>query len=313
LNFTNTKRTTELLYPDSADMRAKGKIDFILTPHFYTYIKEALGVKFAFQAKQFAPSLFDGLLQKEKNYSYHVIKTNEDEWQFYAYIPQEIEDFLHTKGIESSQIGKFYFAQEYPIVFEESIKIGSKEALKTLNGVVTAIPLRILPFDHKFGNPEDILNLELKNGLTLINTSEEEAFFSFKDSIILSSLFGILGIIFLIQAFMMSGTKELQASFDQLSTQYPNLSSEMVRNNIMQKYAKIDKEERFKRDTAQKISKLVSNDSNLSDLNLRENQIYGTFNAKNQMIENQIKNQASIEKLEFTPLSPLKVKVGGKL
>lgn len=310
--ITKNRRTVVLLYPDIAVLPNAVKMDFILAPHFYTYLKEELAVKYAFQAKQFASSLFDGLLGKEKDYSYHVIKNGENEWDFYAYSPEDIEKFLLSKNLKASQIGKIYFAQQFPLLFEESVKLGIKDVIKNLNGVVTTIPLRILPFDHKFKNEESEEQIELKDGVHL-TTSSIDAIFSFKDSVILSSLFATLGMIFLIQSFMIGNLDEPQATLQKLTDEHPNLSSQIVRDNIMQKYEKIDKEERFKRDTTQKISKLISNDSNISDLNIRENQVYATINVKNQMIENQIKNQSEIEKLEVTPISPLKLKVGAKL
>lgn len=301
-----------ILYPDIAVLPNALKMDFILTPHFYTYLKEELAVKYAFQAKQFASSLFDGLLEKEKNYSYHVIKNEQNEWEFFAYIPEDIEKFLLSKNITSSQIGKIYFAQQFPHLFEESVKLGLKDVIKNLNGIVTTIPLRILPFDHKFKNEESEEQIELKDGVHLTSSSVD-TLLSFKDSVILSSLFVILGVIFLIQSFMIGNLDEPQARLQKLSDEHPNLSSHIIRDNIMKKYEKIDKEERFKRDTTQKISKLISNESNLSELNIRENQVYATINVKNQMIENQIKNQAQIEKLEVTSISPQKLKIGAKL
>jgi len=310
--ITKNRRTVVILYPDIAVLPNALKMDFILTPHFYTYLKEELAVKYAFQAKQFASSLFDGLLEKEKNYSYHVIKNEQNEWEFFAYIPEDIEKFLLSKNITSSQIGKIYFAQQFPHLFEESVKLGLKDVIKNLNGIVTTIPLRILPFDHKFKNEESEEQIELKDGVHLTSSSVD-TLLSFKDSVILSSLFVILGVIFLIQSFMIGNLDEPQARLQKLSDEHPNLSSHIIRDNIMKKYEKIDKEERFKRDTTQKISKLISNESNLSELNIRENQVYATINVKNQMIENQIKNQAQIEKLEVTSISPQKLKIGAKL
>jgi hypothetical protein len=37
-------------------------VNVMLTPQFYTLKKEALPVKYAYQAKKIAPSLFEGLL-----------------------------------------------------------------------------------------------------------------------------------------------------------------------------------------------------------------------------------------------------------
>ena len=43
-------------------------VNVMLTPQFYTLKKEALPVKYLYQAKRIAPSLFDGLLEEGRSY-----------------------------------------------------------------------------------------------------------------------------------------------------------------------------------------------------------------------------------------------------
>ncbi len=43
------------------DISTKKNIDIILTPQLYIFLKEDLEIKFKYQAKQIAPSLFDDI------------------------------------------------------------------------------------------------------------------------------------------------------------------------------------------------------------------------------------------------------------
>jgi len=58
------------------DVKEKKNIDIILSPEFYTFLKEELGIKFAYQAKQIAPSLFDDYLDDSSRYQYFVYKVD---------------------------------------------------------------------------------------------------------------------------------------------------------------------------------------------------------------------------------------------
>jgi hypothetical protein len=59
-------------------------VNVMLTPQFYTLKKEALPLKYSYQAQRIAPSLFDGLLEEGKHYDYMVWR-EEEKWVFLAY------------------------------------------------------------------------------------------------------------------------------------------------------------------------------------------------------------------------------------
>ncbi len=49
-------------------------VNVMLTPQYYTLKREELPVKYLYQAKKIAPSLFDGLLEEVGEYDYMVYK-----------------------------------------------------------------------------------------------------------------------------------------------------------------------------------------------------------------------------------------------
>ena len=48
-------------------------VNIMLTPQFYTLKKEKLPVRYLYQAKKIAPSLFDGLVEDIQKYDYLVL------------------------------------------------------------------------------------------------------------------------------------------------------------------------------------------------------------------------------------------------
>ena len=52
-----------LVHASMEDVSLAHSVNVMLTPQFYTLKKEELPVKYLYQAKRIAPSLFDGLLE----------------------------------------------------------------------------------------------------------------------------------------------------------------------------------------------------------------------------------------------------------
>jgi hypothetical protein len=162
-------------------------VNIMLTPQFYTLKKEKLPLKYLYQAKKIAPSLFDGFLEDAYKYDYLVYK-EEDEWIFIAYDPKAISDFLVSKGIMPEQIGKIFFAQQVSDFFTAPVLLGEKEALVSLDNTVVVIPQiamqengGTLTFDDSF-TPKTGVTLEgvhesvisKKQTIGLIDTNERK-------------------------------------------------------------------------------------------------------------------------------------------
>jgi len=97
LSFLGNSKELLLAYSGMKNQTLSHSVNIMLTPQFYTLKKEKLPLKYLYQAKKIASSLFDGFLDEQKNYEYFVYKQR-DEWIFIAYNPKEINALLASKG-----------------------------------------------------------------------------------------------------------------------------------------------------------------------------------------------------------------------
>ena len=271
-------------------------VEIILTPEFYTLIREELDIKFAYQAKQIAESLFDDYLDA-KTYQYHVSK-QEGYWYFYAYNIEEIETFIESVGIEKHRVSKIYFAQELKDELAEPIQLSNTTLLQTIEGIVTLIPAQLIDPNVPV-KTLDLETLKLRSGVGM--GASHASLVSLKETILLSSLFVILGTIFIFEG------NRIKSSIDQENTQLIKLlsadssyGSKMIRENILEKYKPIDKIERAKRQTIQDISKLLSSKSELTMLNIQKSTIKADIKISNRSISKQVIESAKVKNFKST-------------
>ncbi|MDR1976392.1 MAG: hypothetical protein LBQ18_05315 [Campylobacteraceae bacterium] len=143
LNSAKRGRRVETIFVDSSAVfiRESATANIILSPKFYWVRHETLPVKYLFQAKEYAPSLFEGVVQ-DGNYSYKVIKSA-DKFTLFAYDAKAILEELERLGVKSSQIENVYFAQTEFSECPLPIKIDSKSAILNQNGKLIKVPLSI--------------------------------------------------------------------------------------------------------------------------------------------------------------------------
>ena len=279
LNFMGNSSKKLLVHHEMDEIEVKGIIDIVLSPQFYTFLREELEIKFAYQAKNIAHAFFDDYLTLEQEHQYHVYKHG-DEWYFFAYSVDEITSFLEEKGLPLAQIGKIYFAQELEESLIQPVKLGSKFAMQTIDGTVTLIPQRLVATDVEYHS----LNLDkesFKQGIAL--SSSYSSIVPFKEMFILTTLLLLLGGVFLFDGYRgRASIENIQLTKDKLIEDNPKLSSSMRRKSELKKYAKIDRVERLKRKRLMQISKMMGHKNRLKSLVLTENNIVVTItpNAK---------------------------------
>ena len=297
------------IHRDMKPVTTLNSVEIILTPQFYTFIRENLDIRFAYQAKQIAQSLFDDYLDSNKEYQYHVYKCQND-WCFFAYDIKEIEDFLKTVGIEKHRVSKIYFAQQLSEQLKKPIKLSEKNALITIDDTVTLIPTKLINKDIEYNNldlKEQKFNSSVSMGASL------DSFISLKDTIILSSLFFILGGIFLVEGNRIKSSVSTNEEVKiKLFNQYPRYNSAMIRESILNKYRPIDKNERKKRESIKEISKLLSSNSQLEQLIIDKNRIIANIKATNANTANQVSRNAKAKNFKSSK-NGLKVKVEKKI
>jgi len=284
-------------------------IDIILTPQFYTFIREELDVKFSYQAKQIATSLFDDYLENNHEYQYHVYKCD-NFWCFFAYNIKVIELFLESVGIEKHRVSKIYFAQQLIDKLENPILLDDNSVLQSIDNVVTLVPLQIIDTNVEY-NSLDINSFKLKGGVTM--GSSLNSYVSLKETILLSSIFCILGGISIFEGNRIKRSiANDNAKLTELLDENPRYTSSLARESILTKYAPIDKKERAKRQAIKDISKFLSNKSQLKTLSIDKNSIQAKITTENRSISKQIKEHSRNKKFKFSGAS-LDVKVEKKL
>jgi len=267
-----------LVHKDMDSISTNKNIDIIVTPQFYSFLQEELGIKFAYQAKQIAPAQFDDYVDKSKEYQYFVYKCKEY-WCFFAYDIEEIITFLEDKGIKRHQIGKIFFAQELEPYLKEAINLGNSTALKSVDGVVTVVPKRLFDneYEYKTLNLKDI---SLKNGVSI--GSSYASLVPLKQTITITTLLAILGGISIFEGTQIR--KSIQPDQEKLETlldRNPKLSSNRIRKSILEQYEPIDKIERKKRDIIDNISKILSSTSQLKELIVDDKKVKAIIETNN--------------------------------
>ena len=289
LNFMEKSSKRLLVHRDMEEVEVKGRIDIVLTPQFYTFLREELEIKFAYQAKNIAHAFFDDYLTVEREHQYHVYKHG-TEWYFFAYSIDEITSFLEEKGLASTQVGKIYFAQELEESLLSPVKISERFAMQTIEGTVTLLPQKLLAPDVEYHR----LSLDdetLKQGIAL--SSSYDSLIPFKETAILTTLLLFLGGFFLFEGERGRATLEnIELTQSELLSDYPMFSSSIVRGSELKKYEKRDKVERMKRETLMQVSKMISHKNRLKTLLLTEKNIAVTIITSSKQDVNTIKKLA---------------------
>jgi hypothetical protein len=298
LNFMGSSKPRVLVHKDMEDVDVKESIDIVLTPQFYTFLREDLEIKFAYQAKKIAPAFFDDYLNAGVEHQYHVYKQG-SEWYFFAYSVEEITTFLEERGVSSHQIGKIYFIQELDKRLESPVELGETMVMQTLEGTVTLLPKRLLSHEVEYQS----LNLQkekFQNGIAL--SSSYDSIIPFRETALLSTLLLFLGAFFLFEGERgRSAIEGLEASRTELLDEHPKLSSSLLRNSEMKKYTKIDQEERVKREALMQVSKMISSSNQLKSLVLNEKSITATIKIDSPVAMRKLKRLA--KKRNFTLLN----------
>ena len=283
----------------------ENSIDIILTPQFYTFIREELDLNFSYQAKQIAGALFDDYLDNSQEYQYHVYKCD-SRWCFFAYNINEIDIFLESVGIEKHRVSKIFFAQQLLYEVDFPILLDEKSVLDNIDDVITFIPRQLINPNVEYNTLEMNL-LKLKGGVTM--GSSLNSYVSLKETILLSSIFCILGGISIFEGNRIRDSiKKDDNKLTELLDENPRYTSSLSRQSILEKYKPIDTIERAKREAIKDISKFISNKSQLKLLVIEKNRIRAEINTNNKTIQRQVKEHARAKQFRISG-SALSVKV----
>jgi len=263
-----------VLIHDDMDQIDEGKpIDIMLPPQFYTMKRQEINIKYLYQAKRLAPSILENLLSDDIEYDYFVFR-DEESWVFIAYSSVEVNDFLYSKGIDTTQISKLYFTQQSESKFNSAISLNNTEALGILNDIVTVIPKSLLSYDTKYQLFDD----SFRPDIGISYGASADSMLTQKDSIILASIIILFALLFLVEGIRYSKVvADMDDEVSILFKEYPALQSQYARENIIKKYHKIDQVERKKREILKNLSHLIVPGVEVDSLLLEEDQLYVVF------------------------------------
>ncbi len=264
-------------------------VNILLTPQFYTLKKEALPVKYAYQAKKIAASLFDGLLEEGGRYEYVVTK-EEETWSFIAYDLEKITDFLESKNIYAGNVSKIFFAQEALESFTAPLALNEKEALVVLDDTVVLVPSMALGEDEV---PSLLLNSSFtpKGGVALQGSSS--SVLTQKQALSFAAVFMLFAGMFVAEGLRYGGDSEAgEEELQGLYESYPSLQSSYARQGIVDKYRKIDKDERKKRDAVKAFSGMIFKGVTLTSLHVDEKGFKSQFSCATTEVAKRVKELA---------------------
>lgn len=253
MSLLGNSKALLLVYRNMKQQALSRAVNIMLPPQFYTLKKEALPLKYAFQAKKIAPSLFDGLLDKSEKYEYMVYKEGEF-WVFIAYDLAEITSFLQGKGILAEKVSKIFFAQQALSSFSSPVLLGEKDALIAIDETVVSVPQIAL---QKGVEIQEInQSFTPKTGFSLQGSLH--SLISQKQAIGLATIFTLFALAFFVEGWRYgSSSAETKAEILSLLEEYPALQSQYTRNSIAKKYRQIDSSERRKRDVIKTLGGMI--------------------------------------------------------
>ena len=272
--------------------RLEGAVNVMLTPQFYTLKRESLPVKYAYQAKKIAPSLFDGLLDEDGEYAYYVQKSGDD-WEFIAYDLDRIKHFLHQKGIPAEKIGKLFFAQQAAQQIDAPVPLGESQALVNLNGTVTIVPKSVLDQTAQFAKPD--VSWTPKRGIAAGGSGG--SLLTARQAYALAAVLVLFGLMWIAEGTRYGGdVKQEQGEIARLLEAYPALQSSYTRKSVAEKYQKLDRQERRKRDVIKALSKMIFKGVTLTSLKIDDKHFGATFSTAEKSVAQKLKLLAKKEK-----------------
>jgi len=285
-------------------------VNVMLSPQFYTFKKEALPVKYLYQAKRIAPSLFDGLLEAGRSYEYFVFK-EEGSWAFIAYDTEKISTFLLSRGIKPEQVSKLFFAQQSPSSFIDPVFLGKKEALITLDDTVVVVPQTVLEEGTKPSIFSD--GFTPKTGVTL--QGAYGSLLNMKQAVAVAVVFTLFTGMLAVEGWRYgkdsnTGKEEMQ----RLLKAYPALQSKIQRENIAAKYRTIDVAERKKREVVKTLAAMIFKGVTFTSLGLTEKGFNAQFSCSDAKVAERLNELAKKEKFRTSKgVSSNDVQVEGTL
>ncbi len=263
MSFLDTKAPLILLYRDIPSLPDAPRYDLMLSPQFYVMKREALPVKYPFQAKKLAPSILDDLTG-EGTFTYEAFQEG-DNWVFLAYDLPRLADFLERRGGSIDRVRRIYFAEQAKEKFLPPVELNEREVLALVNDTVTVVPRQLISetdgfsvFDESF-RPEKHFNFK-RSYNSVLDT---------RMTVVLASLLGLLGVAYVAEGYRYrKALSDADARLETLLEANPSLRGAYAREAIHKKYQAINAEQRAIRDRLKDISHLTGKEVQIDALSV---------------------------------------------
>jgi len=299
-----------LVYSGMPPVNREDRFSIVITPQNYLLKREYLAIKQEYQSRKIASSIFDEIIEDDKDeYSFFVYK-DDDAWIFIAYKQKEIMKLLSEVGISPNNVDEIFFAQQLAPFITKPISFEDDNALISLNGIATVVPKNILPEDTEYEN----ISSEMQPKKAAMQLSSTMVLIDSKYILLISIVFIIFGLLFLIESRnSIQINKENQNKVYDILKHNPSLSSKYTRESVLSKYTNIDNIERTKRDLIAKLSKIIDKGVKINSFNLHKNTYSLSLVLTNKSILNNIKRKAKLNGFRVELLGNDEILIKGKL
>ncbi len=300
MNFMANNKDLILAHTSMKQVTLSHAVNVMLPPQFYTLKKEALPIKYTYQAKKIAPSLFEGLLEEGKHYDYMVWKEG-DEWIFLAYDLETIAAFLESKGFTLENVSKLFFAQQAVDLFDKPLFLGENEALVSLDHMVVVVPRGALTQDE---GPALVFDNSFTPKKGVVLPGAYGSVLSMKQASLLAAIFTLFALMFIVEGWRYStNAKAGEAQMQELLEAYPSLQSKYTRDSIVAKYKTIDTAERKKREIIKTVSGMIFKGVTLTSLDIDTKMFKVQFSCKDAQVAKRVKALAKKNKLNTSAIA----------
>ncbi|NPA60270.1 MAG: hypothetical protein GXO30_07395 [Epsilonproteobacteria bacterium] len=234
---------------DSLPFTQDGQVSVILSPSLYWIKKVELPVKSVREAMPLLPSLFEDQLDNTDLYSFFAYK-EADYFYIFAYNDNDIIKLLEEKSISLSQVQNIYFAQSEFSQIEKPLKISKKSALVVKDGIVTKVPLNWVDEAQELHLEQHQLS---KRAIRLKQYGKAPYD---KYLYILAAFLMVFALLLATNYYILQKNLEkIESKESRLFTKY-SLKPTMFQNRaLLEKYKKIDKEQKALREAMATILK----------------------------------------------------------
>jgi hypothetical protein len=226
-------------------------VDIILSPKYYWTKSEELPVKYAFQAREYAASLFDGFIPKG-DYSYKAVK-QKGRYLLFAYDAKDILESLEILGVKPSHVHNIYFAQTEFADYPRDIEISDNNALIIRSERVIKAPLSLA---QEYVDINEVLRT-LKLSKNVIKLGKFNRFYEKQGALkgIIYVLIFLIALFFGELLYFANVLNSQESQKEKISEQYSLPSTEIQLNTLLKQHERINKQQSVIRENMGEIFK----------------------------------------------------------